>query len=127
MVDVEVFGTLPYGYDIRCEVVREFGTAALGDGSPVVLRKDGLRSDHVPDDFRERFGRAYETELQEWVDSVAGGEVTGPGAWDGYAATAVAESCVAALQTGERVPVQLRKRPSFYSQAAFLATAGAIR
>jgi myo-inositol 2-dehydrogenase/D-chiro-inositol 1-dehydrogenase len=117
IVDLETFVTLPYGYDIRCEVVCELGTAALGDGSPVVLRKDGLRSDHVPNDFQERFGPAYQTELHEWVDSVRVGDATGPSAWDGYAATAVADTCIAALHTGERVPVQLRERPAFYRQA----------
>jgi myo-inositol 2-dehydrogenase/D-chiro-inositol 1-dehydrogenase len=119
IVDVEVFVTLPYGYEIRCEVVCELGTAALGDDTPVVLRKDGKRADQVPDDFLERFGRAYERELQEWVDSVAHGKATGPTAWDGYAATAVADSCVAALHTGERVPVRLRERPDFYRDGGF--------
>jgi myo-inositol 2-dehydrogenase/D-chiro-inositol 1-dehydrogenase len=119
IVDVEVFVTLPYGYEIRCEVVCELGTAALGDDAPVVLRRDGKRSDQVPDDFLERFGRAYERELQEWVDSVAHGKATGPTAWDGYAATAVADCCVAALHTGERVPVRLRERPDFYRDGGF--------
>src|SRR5947209_3149226 len=114
MVDVEVFVNLPYGYDIRCEVVCESGTVALGDGSPVVLRKDYLRSDSVPRDFQERFRPAYATELQEWVDSVGMGAATGPSSWDGYAATAVADSCLAALETGERVPVQLRERSAFF-------------
>ena len=125
MVDVEVFVNLPYGYDIRCEVVCESGTVALGDGSPVVLRKDYLRSDSVPRDFQERFRPAYATELQEWVDSVGMGAATGPSSWDGYAATAVADSCLAALETGERVPVQLRERPAFYRPA--LAAAGGAR
>jgi myo-inositol 2-dehydrogenase / D-chiro-inositol 1-dehydrogenase len=120
IVDVEVFVTLPYGYDIRCEVVCEFGTAALSDGGPVVLRKDGLRADHVPNGFHQRFGAAYEAELREWVDSIRTGEAAGPSAWDGYAATAVAASCVEAWRTGERVPVQLRERPAFYGRRSAL-------
>jgi myo-inositol 2-dehydrogenase/D-chiro-inositol 1-dehydrogenase len=114
IVDVEVFVTVPYGYDIRCEVVCELGTLAIGDGSPVVLRKDGLRSDQVPVDFRERFRGAYDAELQEWLNCVATGPPTGPSAWDGYAATAVADACLAALETGDRVSVHMRDRPPFY-------------
>jgi myo-inositol 2-dehydrogenase / D-chiro-inositol 1-dehydrogenase len=114
MVDDEVFVNAVYGYDVRCEVVGESGTISLGEGSPIVLRKDGLRSDRVPSDWRERFMRAYDTELQEWVDSVTAGAVTGPSAWDGYAATAVASACLVALETGQRTPVHLEDRPALY-------------
>ena len=127
LVDVEVFVNLPYGYDIRCEVVCEVGTVALGDGSLVVLRKDGFRSDHVPDNFQERFERAYDTEFQEWVDSVVAGQATGPSSWDGYAATAVADACLAALDSGARVPVQMRQRPAFYAPAGLRTPVGARR
>jgi len=127
LVDVEVFVTLAYGYDIRCEVVCELGTVALGNGSPVVLRKDNLRSDRVPNDFQERFAQSYENEVQEWVDGVASGEASGPSAWDGYAATAVADACLAALDSGERVGVEMRQRPAFYGQAAALAAVGGAR
>jgi myo-inositol 2-dehydrogenase/D-chiro-inositol 1-dehydrogenase len=127
MVDVEVFVTIAYGYDIRCEVVCELGTVALGDGSPVVVRKDNLRSDRVPSDFQERFALSYESEVQEWVDSVASGEPSGPSSWDGYAATAVADACLAALDSGERVSVEMRQRPAFYSTAAALAAVGGAR
>jgi myo-inositol 2-dehydrogenase/D-chiro-inositol 1-dehydrogenase len=127
LVDVEVFVNLPYGYDIRCEVVCESGTIALGDGSPVVLRKDNLRSDRVANDFQERFAQSYVNEVQEWIDSVATGESTGPNSWDGYAATAVADACLAALDSGERIAVQMRERPAFYSPAGSFATVGGLR
>ena len=114
IVDVEVFVTLPYAYDIRCEVVCELGTAALGDDSAVTLRKDRRWSRGAPEDYRERFAGAYETELREWIQGLHDGDGTGPSAWDGYAATAVADSCVAALRTGDRVLVQLVERPALY-------------
>src|ERR671918_554560 len=38
----------------------------------------------IPADYRERCGDAYQAELQEWVDGVLQGQVTGPSAWDGY-------------------------------------------
>jgi myo-inositol 2-dehydrogenase / D-chiro-inositol 1-dehydrogenase len=127
LVDVEVFVTLAYGYDIRCEVVCELGTVALGDGSPVVVRKENRRSDRVTSDFQERFAASYENEVQEWVNSVALGEATGPSSWDGYAATAVADACLAALDSGDRVTVHMRERPAFYSSSGALAAVGGAR
>jgi len=116
LVDVEVFVNASYGYDIRGEVVGESGTVALGDGGDVAVKLAGQRSGRVPADWRERFVRAYDVELQEWLDAVAAGTSTGPSAWDGYAATVAADSCLEALQTGNRAAVSLRERPDFYTK-----------
>jgi len=70
----------------------------------------------VPADWRERFVRAYDVELQEWVDAVAGDGELGPSSWDGYAATAVSDAGLTALRTGERVPVSLGDRPALYEK-----------
>jgi len=114
LVDVEIFVTCQYGYDIRCELVGESGTVALPDQVGVRVRREGRSFTQVPADFRSRFAAAYHAELQEWVDGVLLGEITGPSAWDGYATTAVAERCVEALETGRRVPVELAERPALY-------------
>jgi myo-inositol 2-dehydrogenase/D-chiro-inositol 1-dehydrogenase len=114
MVDVEIFVNCGYGYDIRCEVVAESGTVSLADRGEIVLSSSGLRSRPVPADWRERFVRAYDVELQEWVEAVAAGESSGPSAWDGYAAAAVVESCLEALQRGQRLTVQLEAPPELY-------------
>jgi myo-inositol 2-dehydrogenase / D-chiro-inositol 1-dehydrogenase len=115
IVDVEVSVNIRYGYDIRGEVVGENGTAALGDASPVVVRAAGNVSQAVPVDWRERFLRAYDTELQEWADGVAAGQPpSGPSAWDGYAAAAVAEAALEALHSGARTQVKLVDRPGLY-------------
>jgi len=116
LVDVEVSVNATYGYDIRGEVVGESGTAALGDGGDVVVKQAGLRGSRVPADWRERFLRAYDVELQDWLDAVAAGGFTGPSAWDGYAATVVADSCIEALRTGNRTTVSLRHKPDFYTK-----------
>jgi myo-inositol 2-dehydrogenase/D-chiro-inositol 1-dehydrogenase len=117
LVDVEIFVNCSYGYDIRCEVVGERGTVELGDGGEVTIRGGGLRSSRVPPDWRERFMQAYDVELQDWIDALTAGEARGPSAWDGYAATAVAECGLEALKTGQRVPVSLIERPAFYGSA----------
>ena len=100
LVDVEVFANAGYGYDIRCELVGEQGTASL----PVA----------VAPSFVERFADAYRLELQDWVDAVADGGPTGPTAWDGYAASAVADACLASLAAGRPVEVSLVDRLALY-------------
>ena len=95
LIDVEVFVNASYGYDIRCEVVGEQGTVRLAE--------------QVAPDFRTRFATAYRRELDAWVR----GE-EGPSAWDGYAANAVADACVASLHGGGRVEVALAERPALY-------------
>jgi|SRR5829696_757684 len=116
LVDVEISVNIRYGYDIRGEVVGEDGTVALGDASPIRVRRAGLAADRVPVDWRERFVRAYDVELQEWVDAVAGDGQLGPSAWDGYAATVVSAAALEALRTGTRVPVALADRPALYEK-----------
>ncbi len=116
LVDVEVFVNAAYGYDIRGEVVGESGTVALAEADGVVVKRGGERAGHVPADWRERFGRTFDAELQDWLDAVRAGTSAGPSSWDGYAATAVAESCLQALRTGNRTAVSLRERPDFYAK-----------
>jgi myo-inositol 2-dehydrogenase/D-chiro-inositol 1-dehydrogenase len=116
LVDVEVSVNIRYGYDIRGEVVCEDGTAELGEPSSVRVRRAGLAADRVPADWRERFVRAYDVELQEWVDAVGGDGELDPSAWDGYAAAVVSDAGLQALRTGERVPVSLVDRPALYEK-----------
>jgi myo-inositol 2-dehydrogenase/D-chiro-inositol 1-dehydrogenase len=119
LVDVEISVNIRYGYDIRGEVVGEDGTAALGEASPVRVRREGLASDRVPADWRERFVRAYDVELQEWVDAVAAGMNRGdlgPSSWDGYAAAVVSDAALEAMRTGARVPVSLADKPDLYGK-----------
>jgi myo-inositol 2-dehydrogenase / D-chiro-inositol 1-dehydrogenase len=115
LIDVEVFVNCRYGYDIRCELVGELGTVALGDAGGVVVRQAGQRADHIPTDWIERFADAYDAEMRAWIDSVISGASVGPSSWDGYAATAVATACLESLSSGERAAVQLLSRPHFYS------------
>jgi myo-inositol 2-dehydrogenase/D-chiro-inositol 1-dehydrogenase len=111
LVDVEVFVNAGYGYDIRSEIV------ALGAKQDAVVWRDGQRSSRVPADWRERFIRSYDRELQDWLDAASAGTAAGPGSWDGYAATVVADTCIEALRTGNRIAVPLRERPDFYTKA----------
>lgn len=114
LVDIEVFVNARSGYDVRCEVVCERGSATLPDPAAAVVRGDGAQTAALPADFRTRFADAYRIELRDWVDGVAVGQARGASAWDGYAALAVAEACVAAMATGQREPVRLPAKSAFY-------------
>ena len=114
LVEVEVFVNAAYGYDVRCEVVGSEGTASLDVPTTGSLTRQGARTQAVPPDWRARFGDAYMEELRDWADGIRSGALRGPSAWDGYAATAVAESCVRSLQTGAPATVPLAERPAFY-------------
>lgn len=116
LVNVETSVNIRYGYDIRGEVVGETGTAALAESGLVVLRTSHQVGVSVPEDWRQRFLAAYDTEFQEWIDGLAAGEgATGPSAWDGYAAQVICDAGVEALYSGERVEIHLGTKPALYS------------
>jgi myo-inositol 2-dehydrogenase / D-chiro-inositol 1-dehydrogenase len=116
LVDDELFLNAHYGYDVRGEIVGETGTVALADVSEVTVRAGHRHGGRVPVDWRDRFIRAYDTELQDWLDAVAAGTSTGPSAWDGYAAAAVTDAALEALRTGQRTAVAMPGRPEFYAK-----------
>ncbi|AQT79438.1 inositol 2-dehydrogenase [Mycolicibacterium litorale] len=111
-VDVELFVTTGVAYEVRTEVVGERGSAMIGlDVGLVRKSAPGTWGGVISPGFRERFGQAYDTEVQRWVDAVRSGvNVDGPTAWDGYAATAVCEAGVRALDSGAVEPVELAQR-----------------
>jgi myo-inositol 2-dehydrogenase/D-chiro-inositol 1-dehydrogenase len=117
LVDDEVFVNARYGYDVRGEVVCESGTIALADVGETTLSAANRRGVRVPADWRDRFIRAYDTELQEWLNAVAAGTSTGPTSWDGFAAAAVTDAALEALRTGQRTAVTMPERPDFYAKA----------
>ena len=111
----EFFANCRYGYDVRCELVGSEGTASLV--TPLVARRVGGGTDanDIPPNWRVRFGPAYHAELQAWISGLERGEIVGPSAWDGYAATHVTELGVEAVKTGERVPIDYIAKPSLYA------------
>jgi myo-inositol 2-dehydrogenase/D-chiro-inositol 1-dehydrogenase len=113
-VDVEVFVTTGVAYEVRTEVVGELGSATIGlDVGLVRKSAPGSWGGRTAPGFRERFGTAYDIEVQRWVDAVRSGvNVDGPTAWDGYAAAAVCEAGVRSLESGERVAVELAEKVS---------------
>ncbi|MFD8390781.1 Gfo/Idh/MocA family protein [Streptomyces sp. NPDC059680] len=118
LVDVEVFVNCGFGYQVRCEAVCEKGSARIGDEHTMVVTAAGGAREEVAQDYLVRFADAYDREVQAWVDATRRGEVTGPSAWDGYAASVVAEAGVRALESGGREAVELAPRPDLYDPCA---------
>ena len=114
LVNIETSVNIDYGYDIRGEIVGETGVATITESNTVVVKSKGAFTGRVPEDWRERFIRAYDVELQEWLDACANGTVEGPSSWDGYAATVATDAGLVALKSGGWAPVAMREKPSIY-------------
>jgi myo-inositol 2-dehydrogenase/D-chiro-inositol 1-dehydrogenase len=114
LVDVEIYVSCGYGYEVRCEAVCEQGTMTIGTNAGPLVRHAGRWGGEITQDFQSRFALAYDREVQAWVDSTRSGRATGPSAWDGYAAAAAADAAGQAQQDGGWVPVQINPRPPLY-------------
>ena len=71
---VDIFLNARYGYDVRCEVVGETGTASLREPARTEVDTSLTRGVAYGADWRPRFAEAYRLELQAWVDSLGGGD-----------------------------------------------------
>ncbi len=116
-IDVEIFVNCRYGYDIQCTVVGETGTASLPEPAAVPVRQAARASSAVPTDWKQRFIDAYDAELQAFIDGCNAGALTGPTAWDGYAAAVAADACLQAQDTGGIVAVDMPGRPRLYDRS----------
>lgn len=112
---VEFFANCQYGYDVRCELVGSLGTASMVNPAVASVIADGTLAERIPADWRERFGAAYTTELQAWISGLLRGEIVGPSAWEGYAATKVVEVGVEAVRTGARTEIEYIAKPALYA------------
>ena len=118
LVDVEIFVNAQFGYQVATEAAFEDGIVTIGgDGGPYVQRA-GRWGGAVTPGFEERFGAAYDVEVQSWVDAALRGGIGGPSAWDGYATAACCEAGVEAQKSGEKVAVVLNEKPELYRAAA---------
>lgn len=115
VIDIEVFVNCQYGYDIQCEVCGEEGVVRMAEPAHPTLRKSAQRSVALEVDWKLRFAEAFDTEIQEWIDSTLKGEVNGPNAWDGYLAAVTADALVKSQENGEIVPILTGPAPAFYA------------
>ncbi len=121
LVDVEISVNIAYGYDIRGEVSCEAGVARLPERPATVVRDaNGVRQ-AIPEDWRERFIEAYDQEFREWIPAAKAGTATGPSAWDGYAATLVADAALRAVGSGRLERVTTIEKPHLYDAPSAMA------
>ncbi len=108
IVTDEIFVRTGVAYEVRTEVAGEKGSALIGlDQNLHVKSPDGRWGGAITPSFVERFGGAYDIELQRWVDAAKAGTIDGASAWDGYASVAVCEAGVLSLRSGVKVHVHL--------------------
>ena len=117
VIDIEISMHAKYGYQVSCEAVCDEGTVRLASPAAPEIRRDLTMSQAVCPDWHERFRRAYEVELFEWVESVRNGKITGPSAWDGYQSSAVADVAVAAGEAHRELEVAIGTCPDFYRES----------
>lgn len=114
LADVEIYVNANFGYQVATQASFEDGIVSIGGDSGPYVQTAGKWGGNVTVGFEERFGAAYDVEVQAWVDAALRGEIGGPTAWDGYATAACCEAGVEAQKSGEKVKVQLNTKPDLY-------------
>jgi myo-inositol 2-dehydrogenase/D-chiro-inositol 1-dehydrogenase len=115
LADVEIYVNAKFGYQVATQASFEDGIVSIGgDGGPYV-QSAGKWGGNVTPGFEDRFGAAYDVEVQAWADAARRGDIGGPTAWDGYATAACCEAGVEAQKSGEKVKVQLNTKPDLYT------------
>jgi myo-inositol 2-dehydrogenase/D-chiro-inositol 1-dehydrogenase len=117
LVTIEVFNNAGYGYDVRGELVCEKGTLSLRQPGAIESNANLARTIAYPADWRPRFAIAYRLQLDAWVRSLDAETFDGASAWDGYAASAVAEAGVRSLAESRLAAIELADRPPLYRAA----------
>ena len=114
LVNVEINNNAAYGYDVRGELVGERGSVFLRSpiNSEIHVNLQAITA--YPEDWRPRFAEAYRLQNCAWLKSIETGKPAGASAWDGYAATLVAEAGVASLAKGAAVKISQAAKPGLY-------------
>lgn len=101
LATVEVFLNAGYGYDTRCEVIGEMGTAALTLPAHVIRDTRRTRQVRYPENWVPRYADGYRIELQEWIDSIQQQRPsTLATAQDGLRAAVVADAVIESMNNG---------------------------
>jgi myo-inositol 2-dehydrogenase/D-chiro-inositol 1-dehydrogenase len=114
LVNIEIFNNATYGYDVRGELVCEKGTVSLRSPVHSETSVSLTQAIRYPADWRPRFADAYRLQNQAWIRAIASDDPVGASAWDGYAASLVAEAGVQSLLEGRSVTIVMAKKPALY-------------
>lgn len=114
LVTIEVFNDASYGYDVRAELVGERGTISLCAPAHTELNRNSAKGVRHAFDWRQRFAAAYCQQMRAWINGIRKGVPVGASAWDGYAATRIAEAGIESLGKGRQVCIEMAKMPALY-------------
>ena len=114
VVSTEINVNAHYGYDVRCEVVFEKGTAELPTQNIVKTHQNLTACTAYPADWRPRFAQSYQHQMQAWIQSIKTSKPVGASAWDGYITSLIADTAIDALQNNTPTELNLPAQPGFY-------------
>jgi myo-inositol 2-dehydrogenase / D-chiro-inositol 1-dehydrogenase len=117
VVTIEINNNAAYGYDVRAELVGEVASIAMHPVAYTRMDRALSSGTGYDADWRGRYGEAYRRQNRAFLRFVQTGQFPGiaASAWDGYAATVVAEAGVRALAEGRKIAVETGPRPEFYA------------
>ena len=117
IVTIEVNNNAAYGYDVRAELVGEAGSIAMNHVAFTRTDRALSTGTGYDIDWRGRYAEAYRRQNRAFLRFVQTGiypEIASS-AWDGYAASVVAETGARALQQGIKLPIKMITKPEFYA------------
>jgi myo-inositol 2-dehydrogenase / D-chiro-inositol 1-dehydrogenase len=116
IVTIEINNNAAYGYDVRAELVGEATSITMNHLAFTRTDRALSSSTSYEPDGRGRYAKAYRRQNRAFLRFVQTGvyPASAASAWDGYAASIVAETGTRALAQGVKLPVTMIARPAFY-------------
>jgi myo-inositol 2-dehydrogenase/D-chiro-inositol 1-dehydrogenase len=112
---VEMNVSVQFGYQVITEAVFQKGVSEIGRSSGMTTWEAGRSSTAEHVSYLTRFARAYDDEIQAWINAAKIGQIGGPNAWDGYMSVAVVEAGLKSLKSGEKVAATYVAKPALYN------------
>ena len=112
---VEMNVSVQFGYQVITEAVFQKGVSEIGRYNGMTTWEAGRSSTAEHISYLTRFARAYDDEIQSWINAAKIGQIGGPNAWDGYLSVAVVDAGLKSLKTGERVSATYVAKPALYN------------
>ncbi len=112
---VEMNVSVQFGYQVITEAVFQKGLSEIGRSNGMTTWEAGRSSTAEHISYLTRFARAYDDEIQSWINAAKIGQIGGPNAWDGYLSVAVVDAGLKSLKTGERVSATYVAKPALYN------------
>lgn len=86
----------------------------LPDPAKVWKRTNQSFSYSLTDHWAKRFIESYDTEFNEWAESVVADQLVDPSARDGYVSCVVADAMIRSRKTGRPEKIELVEKADIY-------------